>query len=608
MPHRCGAPTLEAADLRHGACDASGRRPCDGWALWLLLGALLAASGWVEAVALEVRVEGLEGERRDNVLALLDIYREREEDLSEERLRALHRRAPEQIRTALAPFGLYRVEVSAALTEPTRPDGTWSAAYRVDPGEPVRIGRIDYRRTGPGAESGTIPKTFPMQVGDVLRHAEYERAKEQIRTATAQEGYLDAQVTLRRVLIDVAAYEAIIEYHLETGPQYFLGPVRFDQDLLEDRLLARYVTFDPGDPYNQDKLLELQARLLGTEYFDKVEIVPNKDEAGADRLVPIEVVATRNKANKFRFGLGFATDVGPRATLEWRRRYLNRWGHKVRTEIQISEPFQTLEADYRIPIGNPTRDYIIIRPELSAFDTASREGDLFVLQVAHSVVTPGGWRRTAGIDYRYEDSTVASLDAEQYNELVPNISWAKTVTDNPIYTTNGYRLKYTVQGAVEGLVSEASYLSGSVRFKWIKSFAEDYRLITRTDLGATWAESVFDLPASRRFFAGGDNSVRGWGLDVLGPRDRETNKAVGGRYLAVGSLELERRIKGDWSGAVFTDFGNAFDPDFENEVNVGAGLGLRWRSPIGQIRMDLAFALNKEQPAARLHLVIGPDL
>jgi translocation and assembly module TamA len=147
-----------------------------------------------------------------------------------------------------------------------------------------------------------------------------------------------------------------------------------------------------------------------------------------------------------------------------------------------------------------------------------------------------------------------------------------------------------------------------VRLKWIRSFFENYRFITRTDLGATWADSVLDLPASRRYFAGGDNSIRGWALDVLGPNNPLNNDAVGGRYLAVGSLELERRIKGNWSGAVFTDFGNAFDPDFTREVKVGAGAGVRWRSPIGQIRMDVAFALSKENTPARLHVVIGPDL
>lgn len=141
----------------------------------------------------------------------------------------------------------------------------------------------------------------------------------------------------------------------------------------------------------------------------------------------------------------------------------------------------------------------------------------------------------------------------------------------------------------------------------------NYRLIARTDLGATWAESLDEVPKSRRFYAGGDNSIRGWGFEALGPSDPNTGETLGGRYLAVGSLELERRLKGPWSLAVFTDFGNAFDPDYSQDIAYSLGAGVRWSTPIGPVRLDLAFALSKRDeghglPPARLHLLIGPDL
>ena len=372
--------------------------------------------------------------------------------------------------------------------------------------------------------------------------------------------------------------------------------------------MRRFVNFEPGEVYDPDRLLGFQARLLGTEYFDSVELVPHKDEVGEDMRVPIEVVLTANRANRYRFGLGYGTDTGARVTLDWRRRYLTRWGHRLNTQLVLSEKVQTLEARYRIPIGDPVRDYLIARPEIAIYDLPNRKGEAYTLQLAHSVVTPRGWRRAAGIDYRYEDYEISDVESGTANELAPNVSWSKTVSDDPIYTSRGYRLRYSLLGTVEGLVSSASYLSGSVSFKWVRRFAEDYRFITRTDLGATLADSISDLPASRRFFAGGDVSIRGWDFGGLGPDDPDNDDTLGGRYLAVGSLELERRIKGDWSAAVFTDFGNAFDPDFDNTFAVGAGAGVRWRTPVGQVRVDVAFALTEDGTPARLHLVIGPDL
>jgi translocation and assembly module TamA len=574
----------------------------------LLVSVLLIATGRAEALKLDVRVDGLEGEWQKNVLALLGIYQEREDEgLTVPRVYALHRHAPDQIRSALAPFGLYRVEVVDELVPPSAEDGTWVATYRVTPGQQVRIGSVDYRITGPGAEDPAFPKTFPMKPGDLLLHANYEKARDEIRSIASKQGYLDADLAVHQVLVDVETDKAEVEIHLDTGPRYYLGEVSFSQDLLDESLLRKYVRFKPGAPYDPERLLRLQARLLGTEYYSKVEIVPHK-ELAVNNTIPIEVIAEPNKANKFRFGLGYATDTGPRATLEWRRRYLTKWGHKLKLELSISEVIQSFTGDYRIPIGNPLQDYILIRPDLSSYDTATAQGDIYTVQFAHSVRTEGGWRRTAGIDYRYEDYTVTENDAGVTNELVPNISWSKTVSDDPVYTTDGYRIKYSLLGTVEGLISQASYLSATMRLKWIKGFAKKYRFLTRWDLGATWADSVYDLPASRRFFAGGDNSIRGWGYDVLGPNEPVTNDTVGGRYLAVGSLELERQIKGDWSAAIFTDFGNAFDPDFTRDIEVGSGVGVRWRSPIGQIRVDLAFALTKVGDGARLHFSIGPDL
>ncbi len=568
------------------------------------------------ALKLEVQLQGLQGEELANVQALLSIYQERADpDLVPERVVALHRLAPDQIREALAPFGLYRVEVEDSLTEPSSADGTWVASYKVDPGAPVKIGRVDFQVTGPGADNPVFPREFPMKVGDVLLHAKYEKAKSDLRYGAASEGYLDYQLVRHQVLIDPVAYEAIVELHADTGPQFHLGEVQFKQELLDDDLLRRFVRFKPGDVYNPDRLLALQSRLLGTEYFDSVEVVPLRDPDSDETRVPIEVVATPNKPNKYRIGLGYATDLGPRLTMDWRRRYWNRWGHKSRTQLVLSPGYSSWDFDYRIPIGNPVRDYLRIRPEITYYDTSTHQGWINSLEFARSTVTPDRWRRTIGISYRYEDYSINDVEADAVNELVPYITWAKTVTDDAVYTKKGYRLKTGILGTSDVLISPASYLSGTLDFKWIRAFWKDYRFLARTELGATWANSVDDLPASRRFYAGGDNSIRGWGYDALGPNDPLTDETVGGRYLAVGSLELERRIKGPWSAAIFTDFGNAFDPSYEQTFEQSVGVGLRWLSPIGQVRLDVAFALTKDDwtwgdglPPARLHLIIGPDL
>jgi translocation and assembly module TamA len=573
----------------------------------LLLLLMLLVGEPASAARLKVEVSGVTGDEEKNVLALLAIYRERKNDLPPARLVALHRQAPDQIRAALAPFGYYRVEVTDSLTEPPEAGGTWIARYTIDPGEPVKLAEVDYRVIGPGSDDPAFPGTFGMKTGDVLLHADYEAAKNRIVNTASELGYLNAELLVHQVLIDPVAYNAVIHFHVESGPRFYFGKVRFKQDLLADDFLRRFVPFAPGDLYDPGQLLALQSRLLGAEYFSKVEIVPLMDEASATNQVPIEVIAERNKPNKYRIGLGYGTDAGPRISFDYRRRYLGRWGHKLETQMQLSERFQGLVLKYRIPIRNPMKDYVLIQPEAYAYDTPSRQGTLAKVGVAHSVVTRRNWRREIGVEYRYEDYEIGDEERSTFSGIVPYASFSKVKADDPINTRNGYRAKAQLKGTTSGL-APSSWLSGSLGVKWIKSLGDEMRLISRADLGATWSASLDDVPASERFYAGGDNSIRGWDYEVLGPNDPETNRNLGGRLLAVGSLELERNIVGNWGLAVFTDFGNAFDQDYTAEWQQSAGLGLRYQTPVGPVRLDAAYALTKEDGGVRVHLLIGPDL
>src|SRR5690606_9543527 len=119
----------------------------------------------------------------------------------------------------------------------------------------------------------------------------------------------------------------------------------------------------------------------------------------------------------------------------------------------------------------------------------------------------------------------------------------------------------------------------------------------------TRIDEFSELPASLRFFAGGDQSVRGYRYNSLGPTDA-SGEVIGGRKLLVGSLEYEHRIRGGWSAAVFYDAGNALE-DYGDSLARGAGFGVRWLSPIGQVRIDLASALSEDGNPWRLHLNIG---
>ena len=331
-----------------------------------------------------------------------------------------------------------------------------------------------------------------------------------------------------------------------------------------------------------------------------------RDQAEGDR-VPVEVICTPSKRDRYRIGLGYATDTGPRITLDWKRRRMGSEGQRLMSEFRLSQPHSTFKTEYQIPLQRPAKDSLSYGFTVDKYDTDSRRGTLALVNAKQSVGLDNGWRRNLGLDYAYESFDVADQKDTAFL-LVPSIQLSRLKTDGLSYIQRGQHLDFRLEGAHERILSTTSYLQLYTNDKIIYGLGDgNWRVLARAELGATRTQDLLDLPASKRFFAGGDNSIRGFDLDELGPKDEEGN-VIGGRYLAVASLELERRIVGKWSAAVFLDAGNAFDPDYDTDLEYGAGFGVRWHSPVGPVRVDLAAGLSADKVEPRLHVVVGPEL
>jgi translocation and assembly module TamA len=180
------------------------------------------------------------------------------------------------------------------------------------------------------------------------------------------------------------------------------------------------------------------------------------------------------------------------------------------------------------------------------------------------------------------------------------------VADNRLRPKRGWRASLDVQGAYSALLSDLSFIRIRAEGKWIASPGPG-RFLTRTELGATETDDFGRLPAAYRFFAGGDQSVRGYAYESLGPENAD-GEVIGGRYLATGSLEYEHPVKGNWSAAIFADAGNALN-GLTGDVKTSLGVGVRWQSPVGPLRLDLAFPVrDSDADLVRLHFSMGPEL
>ncbi len=567
---------------------------------------------------IDVEVEGLGGalggllqnqslkgtDVRQNVLSVLSIEDHRkDENLTEARVRRLHEEAPAEIRKALEPFGYFRPTIDAELT---RDGDAWRAVYRVDPGPALSVASLELTITGPGEQDPDLraaAAAFPLRRGEVVVSPVYERGKDAIETAAAEHGYLDGAFAENEIRVDLAAYTADVVLRYETGPRYLFGPVRFEQSILDPEVIRGYVTWTEGEPISTSKILELQNGLASAPYFQRVEVVPRKDEA-QDRRVPIEVNLRPAKPFRFEVGAGYGTDTGPRGTFRTLVRRVNRHGDHAELNVRLSGIEQSGALRYLIPGPYPRTDVYTFSIGYERLEPETSNTRAFVTGIDRSQKR-GTWKESFSLFYRRETYTVG-VDSGTSNLLVPGAHWEKVVADDRIDAKNGWRTTFLTQTAVKGVVSDATFLTLDAAAKMIRSIGGGNRLIGRAELGYVATSELRRLPPQFRFFAGGDQSIRGYGYQHVGPLDEEGN-VVGGKILAVASVELDHRFLPKWGAAVFVDGGNAMNA-FSEGWKTGAGAGLRWISPIGPIRVDSAYGFDPPSRGWKLHVNIGPDL
>ena len=561
--------------------------------------ALLSAVS-ARAIA-DIDVTGVSGELLDNVRAYLPNAPPCDADTETvaEHADAL----PERIRPAVDAFGHYTASIAATVLE--RTDDCWRIRIDIDPGPQVTVRETSVRLDGAANEDPEMRAlfaAFPLAPGDPLLHARYRVFKDGVNVLARQRGYLEGTFTEERIDVRVDELAADITLAYDSGPRYRFGELVFETEgALADDVLGNFLGFAEGDPYDASLVGRLQQELVASRYFARVTVVPDVRGAANERI-PIRVSAVPSEPRSYTIGGGYSTDEGPRLRFTYDNDRRNRAGHQLHAQTTIAQVTQTALLEYRVPVTHPQRDWRSFRVGLERddFDAGVSTAARFSVQR-----TQAGERLTTTrfIDVLFEQDDVGDYSFSS-NMLIPGISWFRIVRDDLARPREGHRLALMLSA---GLGSEVSLLRGDFGGKWITALPWNARVIVRGRLGALIEDGPFGfVPLSMRFFAGGDNSVRGYDYQSLGPRD-QFGDLIGGNRLIEASVEYEHPLRRNWSAAVFVDSGNAFlDGDFEPQT--GAGIGARWFSPLGPIRFDIAWPLDKSGRSPELYLSLGPDL
>jgi translocation and assembly module TamA len=581
------------------------RQHSGGPAFGLLL-TLLLALPVRSAPSPAIVIEGVEDEVAANVRAYLSLNKETC-DAPLWRLRGRLRQSDREVRDALQAFGYYRSTFTHRFEPAAGKDACWKAVFTITPGPRVSFGIIDVTLLGDAATDTAfeplVQKAMAL-AGQPLRQDVYTDLKRRIAELASTRGYVGGRYTQNELRVDPARGTADIILHYDSGPRFSFGPIRREQDIIDPKLLDRFLAYKEGKPYDATLLTRTTRALTGSGYFRNAYVQPHIDEA-ADEAIPTELVLSPSKRNRYTGKIGYATDTGPRVGVGYQNRRVNRAGHVFSAETSVSKVLSQITAAYTIPLKNPVTDKLKFETGYKHEDTDTSKSDTTAASVTWYRVPHEGWSKERSLTLGHEEFEVGNEKGKS-TVLMPGIGWSRVMADNRLYPRKGARLGLKLRGATEQIVSTVSFAQAIGNAKGVLALPGKLRVITRLDVGATAMKTFEELPASVRFFAGGDNSIRGYAYQSLGPKD-SNGDVVGGRNLLVGSIELERLLVDKWAVALFADSGNAFDQTHV-DPHTGVGFGIRWRSPVGPVRLDIAHPLTDSKDLFRIHFSMGPEL
>jgi translocation and assembly module TamA len=552
-----------------------------------------------------VTIHGLEEQMLESARANLELSQYAERDVSAAQARRLFDRGKDQIVRSLEPFGFYNPSVESRLERPE--PGKFHAIFEVKAGDPVIVQASSIEVAPEAIELKpvkTAVETFQPRHGDRLDHAAYERSKDQISKALANDGYLSAQLVRHKVSVVRSANTADIDLAWDVGPRYRLGELRFSKAQFPDAFLQRFKPWRDGEYYSAEKLLTLQQALVDADYFTSVGVAPDLEHAVSGE-VPIDVMLIPAKRTLYTANIYFSTDSGPGARLSVQRRWLNDRGHKLGGDIEYSSRLEQISVNYQIPQPGPEPRHYTFGVGYRDETTDTSRSRMFRLAGSQVADRWRGFTRTLGLQYLNGDFEIAD-ERGQTSLLYADGLLTRKQANDIYFPTAGYSVLYGLRFGFKQLLSDTSFAQVRAEGKWLRKVGSNGRVILRSALGAMIVEDFDALPPELRFFAGGDRSIRGFDYQAIGDTNA-SGGVIGGEYLVAASTEYEHYFFGNWGAAVFVDAGDAFKTSFN--VNVGSGIGLRWKSPIGMVRIDVARPVVTDLSSGwRLHLIIGPDL
>lgn len=612
-----------------------------GTALVLLVAVAMPGVARADVARYEVTVDA-PSDVKAIIEANLSLIRWRDADgkrgrIDEDQLRRLFDQGRGEIERLVATEGYYTPTIDADLVEE---GARWTARYRVVPNAITTVDAVELSFVGPIADApvdelpnvDALREDWPLKTGLVFRQGEWESAKRALLRSLLIRTYPFATITRSEAQVDVRTHHAKLTVVIASGPAVRFGPLQISGlERYPDEVIRNLDPIKLGELYSQDQIFEFQRRLNSSGFFSRVDIsidavadpgtdprspfvapkaddgetpvTPNAPRSPVPREVtlPLRVSVDENKSKALSLGVGLSTNSGPRASASYNVINFLGGAKQLRTSLAVDELKQTLGADLLFPTTSSGNRYSLsanLRREDVQNET-TRGGGLS----AKRAWGPETTERFVSIDYLYERKDVDNVPQTSTQTLGVTNGVTLRRTDNLLTPTRGYIATGQAGAGLRLKTGEpyARVYGKAVRYLPI---GVSNTVLLRLELGAVAGPSVDTIPSTLLFRAGGLGSVRGYGYQSLGVP--QADAIVGGRYLATGSVEGIHWLGPaypNWGVALFVDAGNAGNRFTDLRPVYGYGTGVRWRSPVGVLDVDVARGV--ENGSTRIHFALG---
>jgi translocation and assembly module TamA len=535
----------------------------------------------------------------------LDINRKRESETMREReARRLIDITPRQIIELLATVGYFSPKVTPSID--ARGDEI-IARFTIETGPVTRIDTLDIRLTGAVAlGSGkdanritTIRRDWALRPGDVFTQEAWDSAKSAVLKSLLTEDFPAARIVNSLAKIEPLTHQAALSVEVDSGPAFTFGTLQLEGlERYPSSMIAPLNTIAPGDPYSQERLNDLQAKLQDSGYFRSVFATIAVDPARPDK-VPVRVDLVENERKKLSLGVGLSTNTGPRAQIKYLdRRWLDRnW--RLESELKVDRLTRLLGADVTFPArDNGWRPSVGAHYERS--DIVNEKSDKINFG-AHLGSPDRQDEQILGISYYGDKERIAETAVNNRQALIASWVYTRRRLDNLLAPQRGYQTTVELDGGLPGLVNRHTLVRATGHLTWLAEPGKRWQTIVRAQIGQVAGSRRQTVPGDLLFRTGGDQTIRGYSYQSLGVA--QDGAIVGGRVFGLASGELVYKITPTWGAALFHDIGNAADTWRDWHPVHGTGVGGRWRSPIGPVNLDVAY--GHEVGKLRLHFSVG---